>query len=736
MSDQDKTLLRVGGAADDAQDNSANGACPHCGKRLTDDSNFCPACGKDLRGLRPESNTFSGAGNDALIDGRYRVLEKLGEGGMGSVYKVEHIRMGKVAAVKVMRADAVQDKALTARFLQEARVVARLSHPNTVQVFDSGELPGGGLYMAMEYVPGKDLAWHLRAHGPMKEEKAVAIAVQVLKSLQEAHEAGIVHRDIKPANIMLVRRRKGGDEQVKLLDFGIAKLQESEGRKSTTGDFIGTPAYMSPEQIRGESLDARSDIYSLGALLFELVTGRQLYVGNTPINIITQHVEGKLPTIVEVAPSVEVTSGFEAVLRKSLARQPADRYADADSFRAALEALHQSLKVPTSDYTPLKAVAENMLSREDFDRYERSLRWQRAAMPLAVFAVLVVAVLFGIRALRAPPPPGPATAEVEPNDDPLHATPIALNTDVTGSMGARAAGDGAADRDLFVVQVPEGPVRVTLSAVPDLNLTLELLQLEKNGTADKLRRKVWLDDAPVGGAERLDALMLSSGSLYLRVEEQPFCTEPSRPPRERSLVPYTLRVEPMTGGPFENEPNDTDLTAQPLPLTRGITAFTGLGDEWEKVMATRGTTPSSAADFYRIDAAANETVAIVVVPPERGSLQVVDVVSVDSAKGKSPRNKPPPNTVVSGLPQLVKLEAAADGSRKVRIVPVPGSPAGASYRLAAATSGANGLAGVLDVYRALDADNQTAAATALLQATRGSLPNSPDLAQLKEVSAR
>jgi serine/threonine-protein kinase len=162
---------------------TAPASCPTCGKALVEQPNFCPACGGDLRGLGSHSDTFSGALTDRLIDGRYRLMEKLGEGGMGAVFKVEHVRMGKIAALKVMRSDMAIDAELKARFLQEARTVAKLSHPNTVQVFDAGSLEDGSLFMAMEFVPGKDLAWHLKANGPMTEASAVSLAVQVLNSL-------------------------------------------------------------------------------------------------------------------------------------------------------------------------------------------------------------------------------------------------------------------------------------------------------------------------------------------------------------------------------------------------------------------------------------------------------------------------------------------------------------------------------------------------------------------------
>ncbi|MBL9039288.1 MAG: protein kinase, partial [Archangium sp.] len=214
-----------------------SGVCPACGKVLDGQPNFCPSCGADLRGLSATSDTLSGPLKDALIDGRYRLLEKLGEGGMGAVFKVEHVRLGKVAALKLMRTDVAIDEGMKGRFLQESRVVAKLSHPNTVHVFDAGQTADGALFMAMEYVPGKDVAWHLKAHGVFSEARAVSIGIQLLASLHEAHEHGIVHRDIKPANVMLVKQRKGED-QVKLLDFGIAKLQEADGKKGPA-DFVG-----------------------------------------------------------------------------------------------------------------------------------------------------------------------------------------------------------------------------------------------------------------------------------------------------------------------------------------------------------------------------------------------------------------------------------------------------------------------------------------------------------------
>ncbi len=552
--------------------------CASCGKALDSDvANFCPACGADLRGLTPESDTLSGPFAGKIIDGRYRIVEKIGEGGMGSVFKVEHVRMEKILALKVLRFDNTRDKGLLARFRQEAKTIARLSHPNTVQVFDSGDLEDGSLFIAMEYLPGRDLAWHLRANGPMSEEKAAGIGVQLLASLGEAHSKGIIHRDLKPANVLLVRR-KDREDLVKLLDFGIAKLAEGEGKKFTTGitEFIGTPGYMSPEQGKGDALDARSDLYSVGALLFELVSGREVFKGGSPMATVNMHMTVKAPRVNDVAPDRPVSPAFEAVLHKALEKDPNARYADADEMRLALEKVRRELGALSADFTPIpEELVSKMARREDFESFEKSLKRRRAVAPFVTLAVMLVLALGAWRLLSTGLNGGGAgTHEIEPNDQPSQATHISLNSDVQGAIGAAEA--GSHDRDIFVLDVPEGPLRITLTGVEDLNLTVELLQLEPKGTGEELVRRVFLDDSGPGEGERLDAFFARKGALYVRIEEAPFVTEPhGRPSRERSLVPYTLRVETMQGSRLEEEPNDTPATAQSCPITEAVTAFAG-----------------------------------------------------------------------------------------------------------------------------------------------------------------
>lgn len=724
---------RMAGSKEPSPSASLN--CPECGKLLDEEPNFCPSCGSDLRGLSGDSDTLDGSIKERLIDRRYRVLEKLGEGGMGAVYKVEHVRMGKLAALKLLRPDHALDKALKARFLQEARVVAKLSHPNTVQVFDSGELDDGGLFIAMEFVPGKDLAWQLKAHGPMAEAQAANIGAQLLASLQEAHEAGIIHRDIKPANVMLARRRKSGEEQVKLLDFGIAKLQEAEGRKSTTGDFIGTPAYMSPEQIRGDALDPRSDLYSMGCLLFELVSGRQPFEGPNSISVLTQHYEAPVPRVTQVRADAQVSPGFQAVLDRAMAKRAADRFPDADAMRVALEQLNSDLGKKPSEFTPMPVeLSDKMLSREAFDQFERQLRLRRTLAPVIALLLLALAALAGLRLLRNASEEVMSSSEVEPNDQASQATRIALGVPVRGTIGASANGS---DRDLFVATVAAQPHRLTLTGVADLNLTVEVLQLErreKEGvTREKLVRKVLIDDLGSGQGERVDGLHLAAGELYLRVEEQAFCDEPNRPSRERSLVPYTIMLEPLsTENVAETEPNDTPLTAQTIPLTRAVAAWGGHQVDLDALAPLRPDGPFSAADWFRVEAptTAGVVVAVAVVPPERGALMVVDGAALEAFAKKT--SKSLTALTVKGGPQWVELKPMADGQYRLRVLPGEELLPGAEFLLAAATSGENGLAAVIDLGRVLDSRSRSESRRQLMDATRQRFPHSADLSRLNE----
>src|SRR5580704_4283317 len=242
--------------------------CPRCSVSLEEGARFCGSCGTPTELGGPPAET-SDPWLGRVVDNRYRVVARLGSGGMGVVYRVEHLHLGKTAAMKVLAPDGAAQPEMVRRFRNEAQAVSKLDHPNIVQTFDFGQCDGA-LYLVMEYINGEDLSALIRREGPWSFARAARLFVQVCDGLVEAHEAGIVHRDLKPENLMVVKRRDGS-EHVKILDFGLAKLRERAGdpgashsaAASSAGQVIGTPYYMAPEQVRGEPLDARADLYSV-----------------------------------------------------------------------------------------------------------------------------------------------------------------------------------------------------------------------------------------------------------------------------------------------------------------------------------------------------------------------------------------------------------------------------------------------------------------------------------------
>ena len=267
-------------------------ACPQCASEYELPAKFCGQCGSSLPILSPRDEADPWLGR--IVDRRYRVLSRIGAGGMGLVYRVEHIQLGKVAAMKVLHADTARDSEAVRRFRTEAQAVSRLSHPNIVQTFDFGQSEGA-LYLVMEYVRGEDLATVVKREGPLPFEQAAPLFVQICSALTEAHDSGVIHRDLKPENIVVVQRR-GERAHAKVLDFGLAKLRErSDGAEITSGgQVIGTPYYMSPEQVRSEPLDVRTDIYSLGATLYRVLTGTPPFQASTPVGVLTMHITDPL----------------------------------------------------------------------------------------------------------------------------------------------------------------------------------------------------------------------------------------------------------------------------------------------------------------------------------------------------------------------------------------------------------------------------------------------------------
>ncbi|HVY31693.1 MAG TPA: serine/threonine-protein kinase [Polyangiaceae bacterium] len=276
-----------------------------------------------------------------LLGGQFRVLEKIGTGGMGSVYKAEQPAMNRMVAIKILHPKLAGRKDLTARFRREARAMSQLTHPNTVKVFMYGELEDdGSLYIVMEMLEGRNLNQTVRKEGPMPADRAIPILIQVCGALQEAHDLGIVHRDLKPENIFL-SKQGGISDYPKVLDFGLAKVTERQMQPGSViltqeGMVFGTPEFMSPEQAQGKTLDARSDIYSLAVILYEVLTGKLPFSARTPMEYIQKHVTDPIIPLSERVPDRKFPKGLDDVLARALEKQPDKRFQTAGEFGEAL----------------------------------------------------------------------------------------------------------------------------------------------------------------------------------------------------------------------------------------------------------------------------------------------------------------------------------------------------------------------------------------------------------------
>lgn len=277
------------------------------------------------------------------IAGRFAIEALVGEGAMGAVYRARQVALGTTVAVKVLHRPLNDEPSFAARFLREAQAASRIDHPSSMRVIDFGEEPDGLLYIAMEYLDGRSLAAVLEETGPLPVERIVDIASQVLAALAVAHEMGVVHRDLKPENIVLLDRMDDEGHRhdiVKVCDFGVAKLTEarnSNPRVTGEGVVIGTPAYMSPEQARGEALDARSDLYSMGVLLFQLMTGKVPFDATTAMGTALMHVNDEPTRPRALNPTAD--ERLEEICLKAMRKNPDLRHQSARALRAELRAL-------------------------------------------------------------------------------------------------------------------------------------------------------------------------------------------------------------------------------------------------------------------------------------------------------------------------------------------------------------------------------------------------------------
>ncbi|MFO0665914.1 MAG: serine/threonine-protein kinase [Polyangiaceae bacterium] len=394
-----------------------------------------------------------------VLADRYRIERRLGEGAMGQVYLAEHVLMRKHVALKILHGRSNDKPDAVARFEREAVAASHVEHPNVATAKDFGQLADGSFFLVLEYLDGIVLRSALGQYGALAPKRALHIATQICSGLVRAHELGIVHRDLKPENIMLVAR---GDDPdfVKILDFGIARVPMSVlgSRKddeplTRIGMVHGTPAYMAPEQAMGHEVDARADLYALGVLLYEMLTGARPFVAPTEFLVLTMHVSAPIPPMRERAPDVEVDPRIEAFVRTLLAKEPSDRPADAYEVEAALLSLaeecgfgpQRSPSVRPSARASVRGetLAPTTLQTGEIQAHAASIGLdsepvfapRRKAVRIAIAAaapLLLIAIVSVVSLLRPEPPAVSRTTEAmvltPPSGAPIGSLPPAAST--------------------------------------------------------------------------------------------------------------------------------------------------------------------------------------------------------------------------------------------------------------------------------------------------------------------
>ena len=279
----------------------------------------------------------------AVLAERYKVLEAIGEGGMGRVYRGIHVTLGKAIALKVLKGEFTGNRDLTERFFREARAASRIGHENIVDIIDFGTTPAGEAYFVMEYLNGRELEELMGELGRLPWARARAVFIQITRAMSAAHRAGVVHRDMKPSNVFLIAR-DGNPDYVKLFDFGIAKIDDMAGL-TRAGMVFGTVAYMAPEQAMAEDVDNRTDIYAVGVMFYELLTGQPPYVAEDPTDVLRMHLHSPLPPLSEV-PGVRddsVRAQLERWIHECMAKDPNDRFQTPNEASAKLRALRAAV---------------------------------------------------------------------------------------------------------------------------------------------------------------------------------------------------------------------------------------------------------------------------------------------------------------------------------------------------------------------------------------------------------
>ncbi len=394
-------------------------ACPKCDYEFDSRAASCPKCGEVMTGILRQH-----AGK--LIDGKYRLLKRLGRGGMGEVYKAEHVHLGTTRVIKVMRPQLVDDKESQDRFLREARLATRIQHPNVATLHDFSTLPDGSYYMVWEFIDGTDFSAYSKSGEPLTAGVAIRLVIHALAGLGAVHAAGIVHRDISPDNLMVHTDPTTGEPSVEVIALGSAKADAVDGALTGTGIFIGKWRYASPEHLgvleSDQKIDGRADLFSMAIVLYELLTGETPFNAETPGQYVLLHAADRPNPVTLESVSIPTAPGVEPVLVKALARDREERYGTASEFATALEEVLEQLEgpdaPPTMVLTPTPDVPFPLGPEPTVQTDGRSQAPDKkqktliaAAAAAAVFAVLFAgALLLVLNSLKGGESPAPRAA--------------------------------------------------------------------------------------------------------------------------------------------------------------------------------------------------------------------------------------------------------------------------------------------------------------------------------------
>jgi serine/threonine-protein kinase len=377
--------------------------CTQCNVNYPDALEYCPRDGTKLPGYTQELyDPLIGS----TIDGRYIIEAQIGQGGMGFVYAARHAIIDKRVAIKVLRKEAAQDESAAQRFIVEAKAASKIGHQNIVDITDFGVLPDGHAYFVMEFLDGPTLAKIQTDLGHFDPSRSIGITVQIARGLFAAHSKGIIHRDLKPENIFVLQR-DGQEDVVKIVDFGIARDKSHTKRLTQVGMVLGTPEYMSPEQATGQPTDHRVDMYALGCILYEMLVGDVPFKGENSTKTLTMHVFDPLVPPSQRRPELKIPAALEAVVVRTMAKKPGERYADMKELMNELDRVEAELRsgrVVTGPAKPtamlpdhLKPTAQRATVSED------DLQPARSNMPLyfGIGAAAIVLVGMTIAAVSA-----------------------------------------------------------------------------------------------------------------------------------------------------------------------------------------------------------------------------------------------------------------------------------------------------------------------------------------------